>query len=224
MASDPVNGDAMQRCYQRFDEMKATGNLEPFYSQEADNYEALVTQEGLMYRFPILSKILSEYYPDRKERAGIKILDLAAGTGLVGKYIHPEGFTNIDGLDGSAEMLEVLKQKGIYTKAIHAFVGGTVEPMVGVPDGTYDVIVMAGGMASGHIDLQGFRQIARALKKGGLFLNVFSEKYTKIPRYEGLEAYLWKMEEDKIWKYILRLLLESPVDGKDCVFQAFRKL
>ena len=34
------------------------------------------------------AKILSEYFPTNKDRANARVLDLAAGTGLVGKDLH----------------------------------------------------------------------------------------------------------------------------------------
>ena len=47
-------------------------------------------------RNPTIAKILSEYFPTNKDRANARVLDLAAGTGLVGKDLHKIGFTNMD--------------------------------------------------------------------------------------------------------------------------------
>ena len=47
-------------------------------------------------RNPTIAKILSEYFPTNKDRASARVLDLAAGTGLVGKDLHKIGFTNMD--------------------------------------------------------------------------------------------------------------------------------
>lgn len=60
------------------------------------------------------------------------------------------------------------------------------------------------------------------LYKGGLFVNAMSEKYTKIvPELRGLDPLIWKMEEEGIWKYVLRLIEESKWPG---LFQVCRKL
>ena len=48
-------------------------------------------------RNPIIAKILSEYFPTLKEKSNARILDMAAGTGLVGQDLYKVGFTNIDG-------------------------------------------------------------------------------------------------------------------------------
>ena len=49
-------------------------------------------------RGSMIGKILCEYYPCLDDRAAVNVLDLAAGTGLVGADIHPLGFRNIDGV------------------------------------------------------------------------------------------------------------------------------
>ena len=49
-------------------------------------------------RNPIIAKILSEYFPKAEDRKNARVLDLAAGTGLVGQDLYKEGFTNIDGV------------------------------------------------------------------------------------------------------------------------------
>ena len=54
--------------------------------------------EGGIDRNPTIAKILSEYFPTEKDKSTAKILDLAAGTGLVGKDLYKLGFTNIDGV------------------------------------------------------------------------------------------------------------------------------
>ena len=55
-------------------------------------------------RNPTIAKILSEYFPTSKDRANARVLDLAAGTGLVGKDLHKVGFTNIDGVGRGMSM------------------------------------------------------------------------------------------------------------------------
>ena len=47
-------------------------------------------------RNPTIAKILSEYFPTAKDRSNARVLDLAAGTGLVGRDLYKVGFTSID--------------------------------------------------------------------------------------------------------------------------------
>ena len=39
----------------------------------------------------------------------IKILDAGAGTGIIGEMLVKQGYTNIDGLDISQKMLDILR-------------------------------------------------------------------------------------------------------------------
>ena len=63
-------------------------------------------------------------------------------------------------------MLVELRKKGAYTKDYCGRLGDNTEPICGIADGTYDVVVIAGGFAHGHLNIQVLRQAARALKKG----------------------------------------------------------
>jgi len=215
---------------EKWDGMLKDGKSTPastddYYSKEAHMYDMLMEHLGWTdVRYTSIAKIMSEYFPDKEERGKLKILDLASGTGPVGQYIHPLGFRNMDAIDGNAQMLEELKRKGIYDKATCLYIGNSEEPIEGVEDGSYDVVTMCGGLAPGHIKIQVFRQIARALKKGGLFVHNCSIRYLHLEEYKDDKPLdlMWKMDKEKVWKFVLSLeLLDNP---KPCVSQVFRKL
>ena len=63
-------------------------------------------------------------------------------------------------------MLVELRKKNVYTKDYCGRLGDNTDPICGIPDGSYDVVVIAGGFAHGHLNIQVLRQAARALKKG----------------------------------------------------------
>jgi len=198
-----------------------TDYVENFYVDMAKGYDDMSVAAGID-RNPTIAKILSEYFPTAKDRSNARILDLAAGTGLVGKDLYKVGFTNIDGVDFSESMLVELRKKGAYSNDYCGRLGDNTDPICGIADGTYDVVVIAGGFAHGHLNIQVLRQAARALKKGGLFVNAMSELYTRIvPDLRGLDPLIWKMEDEKVWKYVLRLIEESKWPG---LFQVCRKL
>lgn len=44
----------------------------------------------------LIVKILQEYFPTLDERSKVRVLDLAAGTGLIGQVLSEVGFANID--------------------------------------------------------------------------------------------------------------------------------
>ena len=79
-------------------------------------------------RNPTIAKILSEYFPTPKDRANARILDLAAGTGLVGRDLHKVGFTNIDGV-GNYILYYILKEE-LKSCSITTSIGRTSEFMI----------------------------------------------------------------------------------------------
>lgn len=91
-----------------------------------------------------------------------KIIDLAAGTGLVGSVLSENGYTNIDALDGSADMLAAAKERQCYGKIITHFVKRGIK--LPIEDHTYDHIIMSGALC--HIDYETLPQIIRICKSG----------------------------------------------------------
>lgn len=75
------------------------------------------------------------------------VLDLGAGTGLVGERLTARGIGPVDALDISAEMLSVAGAKGIYRRLIE----GDVTAGLDLPDGGYAGVVSAGTFTLGHL-------------------------------------------------------------------------
>ena len=94
----------------------------------------------------------------------MKILDVGAGTGLVGENLRGRGYTHIDALDISQEMLDVTKEKDIYSKLICAALGD--EPVSEIATGEYDGLISSGAFTEGHIGPGGFREVVRQVKPG----------------------------------------------------------
>merc|ERR1712126_634465 len=82
---------------------------------------------------------------DRK----VAILDLAAGTGLLGAEITSHGYENVDGLDSSLGMLGQARKQCIYQDYIVSMVDGLGS--IPINDETYDVVMSSNGFAPGQI-------------------------------------------------------------------------
>ena len=93
----------------------------------------------------------------------ISIIDLGAGTGHAALELKKYGFTNIDALDISPEMLKKAKEKDAYTRYICEAV---TEKRLGIATGTYDAIISVGAITSGHIKATAFDKILRLVKPG----------------------------------------------------------
>ena len=55
----------------------------------------------------------------------IKILDAGAGTGIIGEMLVQQGYRNIDTLDISEEMLNLVKQRNVYRPNVWHILEGT---------------------------------------------------------------------------------------------------
>jgi len=99
------------------------------------------------------------------------ILDIAAGTGLVGKELRNKGFIGqLDGHDGSEKMLEVAKRKeGVYNQLYCHM----IYPNSALPDQlsseSYDIVTICAAVRIGCITEKNIKQLLSCLRVGGLF-------------------------------------------------------
>ena len=105
----------------------------------------------------------------------VSILDLAAGTGLLGAEIGRHGYCNVDGLDSSLGMLGRARSQGIFKNYIHARVSGLGS--IPVNDETYDVIVSSNGFAPGQIYPSALPELLRVTRPGGYILIAMKDGY-----------------------------------------------
>ncbi|XP_069186306.1 methyltransferase-like protein 27 isoform X2 [Procambarus clarkii] len=73
---------------------------------------------------------------DRRQH--VRVMDIAAGTGAVGLELHKKEFTNIDALDPSEGMLNILKETGVYSLIYQEFI--SQDPTT-IPEGGLVIIV-----------------------------------------------------------------------------------
>lgn len=78
------------------------------------------------------------------------VLDVGAGTGIVGAHLAAAGVAQIDGIDLSKDMLRVARAKGVYRDLITADITQSLGPI-----GPYSSIVSAGTFTFGHVGPEG---------------------------------------------------------------------
>ncbi|WP_029896901.1 class I SAM-dependent DNA methyltransferase [Desulfohalovibrio reitneri] len=100
------------------------------------------------------------YLDDRSAR----ILDAGCGTGLVAEVLKPLGFTNIDALDYSAEMLEEAEKKGVYRECMQVDMSKPMD----IADNAYDALICVGTFTYGHVTPEAFEEVIRVVKPGGI--------------------------------------------------------
>ena len=97
-------------------------------------------------------------------RKDMKILDIGAGTGGIGELLKARGYTNVDALDISQEMLNLAAPKNLYKKLICAPLTDTY--MTEVETAGYDVVLCAGTIVYGQVKPGAIEQCARFVKPG----------------------------------------------------------
>ncbi|WP_108813961.1 class I SAM-dependent DNA methyltransferase [Loktanella sp. Alg231-35] len=94
------------------------------------------------------------------------VLDVGAGTGLVGTFLHRMKATPIDGIDLSEEMLELARLKGDY-RGLSAC--DVTQPLTGL-DGPYQGVVSAGTFTLGHVGPDALGHLLKVAATGALFV------------------------------------------------------
>ncbi|KAK3088380.1 hypothetical protein FSP39_018440 [Pinctada imbricata] len=132
------------------------------YDQFSDVYDDDVRSSN--YQGPrVTAEAIATFFPEN-ERQNIRIMDIGAGTGLVGEELLKLGFQNTDALEPSDGMLEKAKDKGVYKNYICDAI--TEEPL-NFPDDTYDVITVVGSHGPNHIKCEAINEMIRLVKPGG---------------------------------------------------------
>ncbi|WP_371223981.1 class I SAM-dependent DNA methyltransferase [Roseovarius sp. 2305UL8-3] len=129
------------------------------YDVWAATYEAEVAENG--YATPgRVAEALRAHVKD----PSAPLLDFGCGTGLSGLALQLAGFTTIDGMDPSEEMLVRAREKGLYRSAIQIDPNDP-EP---IPAGAYSAITCIGVIGTGAAPASTFDLVMKALPKDGL--------------------------------------------------------
>lgn len=146
--------------------LDSSKDVEEFYDDWASTYDAEVGDNG--YATPgRCAAALKQYLPNMSA----SILDVGCGTGLSGEALSAAGFQNIDGIDPSAEMLELARGKNVYRTIIHM----QDDQMPTFPE-PYDAIACIGVIGSGAAPLALLDTVVDLLPVGGKFVLSFNDK------------------------------------------------
>ena len=102
-------------------------------------------------------------FPDVDKKI-FKVLDVAAGTGLLGLELNKLGYTNIDALDMSQEMLNRAMMKNVYNKLICAAM--TDQRINGIETAEYDALTCSSAVCTSHVRPSAFEEMVKIVKPG----------------------------------------------------------
>ena len=121
-------------------------------------------------------KKISIFFNKHAKNTDTPILDVGAGTGLVGEFLYKSGNKKIIGLDLSSEMLEQAKLKKCYSSLMQV----DVTKKIPLKNNSIGAIVSAGTFTHGHVGPDAFDELLRITKPGGLFvLSINSKVFVK---------------------------------------------
>ena len=121
-----------------------------------------------------------------------KILDAGCGTGLVGIELKKHGYTNIEGVDFSQNMLDLVPN-GLYKKIEKV----DLNKLLKFKDNTYDVVMCVGTFTYAHVKTQALDELIRIIKNNGLICFTINEG---IYEEYGFDKKIKELSDKKYWK------------------------
>jgi SAM-dependent methyltransferase len=120
-------------------------------------------------------QVVADVFAEQASEGDAPILDVGAGTGLVGAALAGLGDWPVDGLDISKEMLSVAMGKGCYRQVIEA----DLTQKLALKPATYGGVISAGTFTHGHVGPDALDGLLRIAKQGALFvLGVNAEAFS----------------------------------------------
>ena len=120
-----------------------------------------------------------------------KILDAGCGTGLVGIELKKNGFSNIEGVDFSQNMLDLIP-RNIYKKIEKVDLNKPLKFNTNM----YDAVTCVGTFTYGHVKPQALNELIRIIKNKGLICFTINEGvYEKY----GFDNKIKELTKDKFW-------------------------
>ena len=149
------------------------------YNQDMINWKYAAPEETV--------SILKKYALNKN----CKILDAGCGTGLVGIELKKCGYSNIEGVDFSQNMLDLVPQD-IYKKIEKI----DLNKFLKFKNNAYDVVMCVGTFTYGHVKPQALDELIRITKNRGLICFTINEG---IYKEYGFDNKIKELSDKKSW-------------------------
>jgi predicted TPR repeat methyltransferase len=164
-----------------------SGSVARYYDDWAEDYDA--TLRGWGYAAPgAIAELMRPHLP-----TGARVLDVGCGTGLFAEALHGRMAARLDGLDISADSLEIARRRGGYEALIRHDL--QVLPLP-VETDAYDGAASVGVLTYVADDAALLRDLCRAVRAGGVI--AFTQRSDLWESRDGPEM-LRALEREGLW-------------------------
>ena len=183
--------------------LKTSEELLKYYQEWADNNKYNKDMGDWNYTAPQETVLILKKYAFNKN---CKILDAGCGTGLVGIELKKYGYSNIEGVDFSQSMLDLVPQ-GIYKKIEKIDLNKPLK----FKDNMYDVLMCVGTFTYGHVKPKALDELIRITKNRGLICFTINEG---IYEEYGFDKKIKELSDRKSW-YIKEFFKSDYITTKN---------
>ena len=131
-----------------------------FYQKWAEDYDRQMLDELGYVSATTIAQMLSEHLPD----LNASVFDVGCGTGLTCALLREKGYTRLDGIDLSPDMVRVASERKVYRELLVGDVNQALERN----DASYEAVISSGTFTHGHVGPGPLDEIFRILKPGGI--------------------------------------------------------
>ena len=169
--------------------LKTSEELLKYYQDWTDNNKYNKDMVDWNYIAPYEAVTILKKYAFNKN---FRILDAGCGTGLVGVELKKSGYSNIEGVDFSQSMLDLIPQD-IYKKIDKIDLNKPLK----FKDNMYDVLMCVGTFTYGHVKPKALDELIRITKNRGLICFTINEG---IYEEYGFDKKIKELSDNKSWK------------------------
>ena len=183
--------------------LKTTKEVMQYYDEWGINNKYDQDMVNWNYTGPKETVSVFKKYALNKE---IKILDAGCGTGLVGIELKNHNYLNIDGVDLSKKLLDLVP-KGYYNKLLQADLNKSINS----EDNFYDAIMCVGTFTFGHVKPNALDEFVRITKNNGFICFTINEG---IYEEYGFDKKIEELTKNKKWS-IKEFFKSDYIKSKD---------
>ena len=184
------------------------GEVRALHSRGAGSYDNFYRKTGWCAHVHG-SQLLSEILPRLSIGKNCRIIDVGAGTGLVGVELHKLGYSELTGIDLSEEMLAEASDKGVYTELSQLdLYGGDLSPYLA----RFDAAISIGTFTAGQLKPEILEKVASLVRPGGAVVicirditwNNVEARYAQEVEKLGKSG-VWTLMEERVLPYHSKL-------------------